>query len=451
MNNLPSHTAYTEDNIMQTRIIGVDLAVQAPHTAAIYDPASQEFFTKRMKFRSRPKEIDRVLAKAHQGTDRDVQIIVVLEATNMSWFEVGQYFHRSGAVVYRVNGRYTKAMRQVDTPHAHSDKLDGMALASLYGVKKNKLVPWTPPSGEALALQRMSRELQRIIQQQTAITQRLQELSQWTWGGWRKLIPEVYQKWVFRNYYDPWSATALGADWLQTRLLDDIPEAKTDWIQPWLQRAEERKHLYGSSDTVGFTHIAQFAERELDTLAHLAQRRKKLTKEHLLPLYRELYPDDVLTSLRGVGERSAAIYHGFILSIQRFPNAKRFGQWTGMAPRSFQSGTVQNARMRLSKQGPNLIKATLYQNADVARRWDVQLARVYYDQMVKHGKHHTQAVCAVASHLANRIYAILREQRPYQLLDLKGRPISPHQSRDYIQKHLQVPEDIRKQRKRRQS
>ena len=183
----------------------------------------------------------------------------------------------------------------------------------------------------------------------------------------------------------------------------------------------------------------------------LAQRRSVLVKEQFLPLYRQLFPDDVLVSLRGVGERSAAIYHGFIITLQRFSNNKRFVQWTGMAPRSFQSGTVQNQRMRLSKQGPNLIKMTLYQNAQVARNWDVQLVQIYYDQMVHHGKHHTQAVCAVASHLASRIYALLRDQRSYELRDLQNRPVSPKQARAYILEHLQVPEEIRKQRKRRLS
>ena len=436
---------------MYTRIIGVDLAVKTVHTAAIYDPASQKFLTKRMRFRSRPQELDRILDKAREGLSGDVQIIVVLEATNMSWFEVGQYFHRQKVEVYRVNGRKTKALRRVDSPHAHSDKLDGMTLARLYVVGKDKLVRWTPPSGELLALQRMARELQRIVGLQTATQQRLQDLTQWTWGGWNKLIPAPYQEWVMRNFYDPWTATALGEEWLQMQLKSVRPKAKTDWIPAWLKRAQERQQLYAEASVVGFDHVVPFVQRELEMMDWLAQRRSILIKEEFLPLYRQLFPDDVLVTLRGVAERSAAIYHGFIITIQRFPNNKRFVQWTGMAPRSFQSGTVVNKRMRLSKQGPNLIKATLYQNAQVARSWDIQLAKVYYEQMVQQGKHHTQAVCAVASHLAARIYALLRDQRPYQLQDLQGRPVSSQQARAYIQEHLQVPENIRKQRKRRQS
>jgi transposase len=436
---------------MHTRIIGVDLAVKAAHTAAIYDPASQTFLTKRMRFRSRPQEIERVLARARQGLSRDGRIVVILEATNMSWFEVGQYFHRQRAEVYRVNGRKTKALRQIDAPHAHSDKLDGMTLARLYLVGQDKLVRWTPPSGALLALQRMARELQRIVGQQTAIQQRLRDLTQWTWGGWAQLVPAPYRKWVMWNFYDPWTVTALGEAWLRVRLQEEMPHASTDWLAAWIARAEERKQLYAEPVVVDFDHVTQFIHRELEALHWLAQRRSALVKELFLPLYRQLFPDDVLVSLRGVGERSAAIYHGFIVTLQRFPNNKRFVQWTGMAPRSFQSGTVQHQRMRLSKQGPNLIKMTLYQNAQVARNWDIQLAQVYYDQMVNHGKHHTQAVCAVASHLASRIYAILRDQRPYELRDLQDHPISPKQARAYILEHLQVPEDIRKQRKRRQS
>ena len=436
---------------MDTRIIGIDLAVKAVHTAAIYDPASHTFLTKRMRFRSRPQEIERVLTKARQGLSGAVRIIAILEATNMSWFEVGQYLHRQGVEVYRVNGRRTKALRRVDAPHARSDKLDGMTLAKLYVVSRDKLVRWTPPGGEMLALQRMARELQRIVGQQTATQQRLQELTQWTWGGWDKLVPAAYREWAMRHYYDPWTATGLGAAWLGLRLQEDIPQAKIDWIPAWLQRAEERKQLYADAAVAGFTYLSEFIQRELDELERLAQRRHILLRDHFLPLYRRLFPNDVLVSLRGVGERSAAIYHGFIITVHRFPNGRRFVQWTGMAPRSSQSGTVQSKRMRLSKQGPNLIKATLYQNAQVGRRWDIQLAQIYYDQMVNYGKHHTQAVCAVASHLASRIFALLRDQRPYELRDLQGRPVSPEQARAYILEHLQVPEEIRKQRKRRQS
>ena len=39
---------------------------------------------------------------------------------------------------------------------------------------------------------------------------------------------------------------------------------------------------------------------------------------------------------------------------------------------------------------------------------------------VERGRHHNQATCAVATHLADRVYALLRENRPYQPRALDG-------------------------------
>ena len=71
------------------------------------------------------------------------------------------------------------------------------------------------------------------------------------------------------------------------------------------------------------------------------------------------------------------------------------------------------------------------------------VGRIYYTQMVGYGKHHTQAVCACASHLANRIYTVLKENRPYELRDLEGKPILAADAHRLIQERLHVPEEVR--------
>ena len=434
---------------MNVRVIGIDLAVKAKHTAAILDPASRRFLAKGIRFRTHPQDMMRVMERARKGTSEEVKIVVILESTAMSWFPVGQFFHRQGAEVYRVHGRATKTQRQMSWPHARSDRLDSMALALLYvSTPPRRLYRWFPSSSELMALQRMGRELQRLVKMQTAIQQRLQALNQWAWGGWERLVPARYRTWVWQNFYDPWTVTGLGEEWLICRFLEVYPEEDPDWIQRWFQRAQMLQALYLDSDTVGYDHLSQFIARELERMTWVTEQRTTLVKEHFLPLYRQLFPQDPLLSFQGIGERSAAIYRSFIGDVTRFRNGGAFLSWTGMHPRSSQSGDAKRPHMPLSKQGPNLIKATLYQNADVARQWDVQLAQIYYRQMVDYGKHHTQAVCAVASHLARRIYPVLCEHRPYQLRDLDGHPISKEDSRALILERFQVPESLRQQRRK---
>ena len=95
------------------------------------------------------------------------------------------------------------------------------------------------------------------------------------------------------------------------------------------------------------------------------------------------------------------------------------------------------------------VKLALYQAAEVARQWDPQLAKIYYDQMVHKGKPHTKAIGAVMSHLASRIHAVLTEQRNYVLRDVDGREVTASEARTIIQTQYQVPAEIRAARRTR--
>jgi hypothetical protein len=91
----------------------------------------------------------------------------------------------------------------------------------------------------------------------------------------------------------------------------------------------------------------------------------------------------------------------------------------------------------------------LYQAGDIGRRLDPQLAGVYYREMVYHGKNHKQAMGAVMSHLGARVLAVLKDDRPYQLMDDEGKLIGKIEARELILSKYQVPEDIRQERRRR--
>ena len=65
------------------------------------------------------------------------------------------------------------------------------------------------------------------------------------------------------------------------------------------------------------------------------------------------------------------------------------------------------------------------------------------------GKHHNQAVCACATHLLDRIYVVLKEDRPYELRDVDGTPVTPKQARAIIAERYIVPEEVRKRNNRR--
>jgi hypothetical protein len=69
--------------------------------------------------------------------------------------------------------------------------------------------------------------------------------------------------------------------------------------------------------------------------------------------------------------------------------------------------------------------------------------------MVHKGKHHNQAVCACATHLLDRVLAILREDKAYELRDVDGTPVTVHQARTIIAERYTVPDEVRERNNKR--
>ena len=86
--------------------------------------------------------------------------------------------------------------------------------------------------------------------------------------------------------------------------------------------------------------------------------------------------------------------------------------------------------------------------ADIARKFDPDLARVYFTMMVRKGKHHRQALCAVATRLTNRIHTVLKEGRPYVLRNFDGQSITIPEGRAIVDVQFTVPAATRARHRR---
>jgi hypothetical protein len=67
--------------------------------------------------------------------------------------------------------------------------------------------------------------------------------------------------------------------------------------------------------------------------------------------------------------------------------------------------------------------------------------------MCQTGRHHTSALCTIATVLLTRIVACLRNGTPYQVRDVDGSPITPEQGRAIVARRYQVPPEVRAARR----
>lgn len=432
---------------MDTRIIGIDLAVIAAHKAIVLDQSSNQFVTGVVPFHTDPAEIEHLLTVARAGTGGPTRLLAVLEATGMSWYMVGVYLERAGVEVYRVNGQQVADLRRFYQRHAKSDRIDARVLARLFLLHPERLHRLVLPSAAQMALQRACRELNRQTRRISATKRRLLATDQFAWLGLSDLL-EPYQQtalWVRDNWYDPWRVhqagqTAIADAW---RATSPTQPADTQWIPAFCQRAQQACALYGHPATLDYARLQDSVQREQSRLREAQSQAHFLRLQVVRPLYRHLHPQRHLETLRGVGQDSAAVYIAFIGDIRRFPSVAHFRGWSGLTPFSQQSGEGQARGLHITQAGPSLIKATAFLDASVARLYDPQIAALYYDQMVNRGKHHLQAICACATHLLDRIYVILRDDRPYELRDVDGTPLTKRRARDICRQRYHVPAETR--------
>jgi hypothetical protein len=58
-------------------------------------------------------------------------------------------------------------------------------------------------------------------------------------------------------------------------------------------------------------------------------------------------------------------------------------------------------------------------------------------------------VCACATHLLDRVRVILTEDRPYELRDVDGTPVTAKEALDIIAERYTVPGDVRRRNNKR--
>jgi hypothetical protein len=239
--------------------------------------------------------------------------------------------------------------------------------------------------------------------------------------------------------------------------LQDKPSRKAppeEFIPRLRTVCEQLTRLYGPIMEAGLSNETFFGDvrdevaRELRLMDVEEQEMKEL-ETAIARRYQEAAPEDHLRTVKGLGEVTAPTILAAVGTPQRFQSQAAFRGWTGVVAHASQSADSDAKGLPMTKAGPKRVKLALYQAAEIARQWDPQLAKIYYDQMVHKGKPHNKAIGAVMSHLASRIHVVLTEQRDYVLRDVDGREVSAREARTIILTRYQVPAEIRAERRAR--
>jgi transposase len=436
------------------RTIGIDLSVSGEHKAVIVDEQGR-YISSLLGFYSEPAALLQLLEVA-QKDNPDGRLQAVMEPTGMAWLPVAVFLIRHGVGVYLVNSQQVADLRRYFKKHAKSDRIDARVLAKLPLISQEKLHLLELPAAMALACQRGCKQLDRLEKQITAAKNRLIAIDRFAWPGLEKKVVRqtccAAALWLREHWYDPYRVVTTGAEAIRQAWQESgrDPTDPGEWCQALFALAEGVIGLYGAeAEYLNYALLQAEVLREQALIQFLEAERHQLKLKVVRPLYRSLHPSRHLETIPGVGQDGACVFASFIGNPHRFGSLRQHRGWSGMVPNSKQSSDREASGLKITQAGPRLIKKFSYLDAETARQRDPQIAALYYDQIVRKGKHHLQAICACATHLLDRVLVVLREDRPYVLRDVDGTPVTPQQALQIIRERYQVPADARRHNNKR--
>lgn len=133
---------------------------------------------------------------------------------------------------------------------------------------------------------------------------------------------------------------------------------------------------------------------------------------------------EILKSLTGCGNITAATVISEIGDISHFKNADKLASYMGITPKIDRSGTSVEKMGKITKKGSRYLRHAVFMIAEFARRHNPVL-KAYFER-IKNGnrKRHKLAVIAVANKIAHYIYSMMKNQSVFviQYDHLKGLP-----------------------------
>ena len=186
-------------------------------------------------------------------------------------------------------------------------------------------------------------------------------------------------------------------------------------LQALLRRLESLTQMYQQEENrleTATETIAKLTRAHLEYIQEQQAEIKKMMSDHF-----DQYPHlkqqrELLTSIPGIGEQTAAVLLAEVGRIEDYKNARQLAAYAGLTPCERSSGTSVHGKTRLSCTGNVRLRKALYMPAVVAMRCN-PLLKAMSERLLGRGKVKMQVIGALMRKLVHLAFGILKSQKPF--------------------------------------
>ena len=344
--------------------------------------------------------------------------VLVCEATGHYHRSLAHFFLNNGFKVVILNPIQSAAMKNINIRKIKSDEVDSLRIAYVYRLKHfSELSPLDPSLAQ---LKELCHHQLKLVEVLTTIKNQTLAILDQTFPSYQGIFYDTFGQAsikILTHFPSPETIVNAGVPGLMS-VLKTCPGLSLQKLMAkaglLYAKAAECLTLLGPdliSESIIISNLVviQCINEQLKTI--------EATIENLVESNADYW---LLRSIPGFGPINATQIISEIGSIQRFQNPRQFVAFCGIDPTVKRSGKFTGTRNSMSKRGSPVLRKALFmaalksicQNKDGSKVNPVLFD--YYHEKCK-GKPKKVVLGAVMHKLANIVFAVLRDQKPFEL------------------------------------
>ena len=384
--------------------VGIDIA-KTNHYASIVNSSTGEVLENPFLVTNNKHGFDLLYSKIKDFNKE--KVLIGLESTAHYGNNLIFYFHEKQFKLGIINPIQTASLRKTRIRKVKNDKVDSMLICEALSLGYyNLLSDYDIKLLEIKSLCRFHKDLkdkaaEAKIQLKTYVDQLFPELNSFFKNNLD--IKTAHE--LLKLYQSPDDISKVNLTEL-SNLLIKSSRGKYD-----KSRAIELKTL--ASNSVGINNNALSIQIKMTIeLIELLESQIKDIEKQVSDFIKK--SDNVITSIPGIGDMTAAIIISEIGDINRFDNPGQVLAFAGLDPSVKQSGTFNASSTRMSKRGSSLLRYALILAANNVQL-NTKTFNTYYNTKRLQGKLHYNALGHCAGKLVRNIFYMLKRTVKFNL------------------------------------
>ena len=384
--------------------VGIDIA-KTNHYASIVNYSTGEVIENPFLVTNNKQGFDFLYSKIKDFNKE--KVLIGLESTAHYGNNLIFYFHEKQFNLGIINPIQTAALRKTKIRKVKNDKVDSLLICEALSLGYyNLLSNYDIKLLEIKSLCRFHKDLkdkaaEAKIQLKTYVDQLFPELN----GFFKDNLDIKTAHELLKLYQSPEDISKVNLTKL-SNLLIKSSRGKYDKY-----RAIELKTL--ASNSVGINNYALSIQIKMTIeLIELLESQIKDIEKQVSDFIKK--SDNVITSIPGIGDMTAAIIISEIGDINRFNNPGQVLAFAGLDPSVKQSGNFNASSTRMSKRGSSLLRYALILAANNVQL-NTKTFNNYYNTKRLEGKLHYNALGHCAGKLIRTIFYMLKNNVKFNL------------------------------------